>query len=324
MSYQPIKVFAPTNIALLKYWGKVDKELNTATHPSISITLDHYGSETEVCFRSDLEKDQLILNGKDIPHFPKVSKVLNALRSFKNSSLRAHIRSTNNFPTAAGLASSASGLASVTYAASLALELDLSAIELAEISKQGSGSSCRSFLGGFVQWHDKEDPKVSQILSPDQWPLDVYLLLVSRDGKKTSSTQAMIDCQQTSVFFKEWVRKSWELYPLFREVIERRDFKKLGDLSEKHCLLMHKTILASHPPIVYWSDQTLEYLRLVRGWQREGLEVFFTIDAGANVVLVCEKNSSVQLQSKLESLQADFLKTCIGTGPMVKWGQVVC
>ena len=242
MSFLPASVFAPTNIALLKYWGKDNRELNTATHPSISMTLDRFGSHTEVYFSDRIMNDELILNGKTISCFPKVSKVLDALRSLKETTLKAHITSTNNFPTAAGLASSASGIASVTYAASLSLGLDLTANQLAVISRMGSGSSSRSFLGGFVEWNDNNDPIISQILQPSDWPLDIYLVLLSKGTKMMSSTDAMIHSQKTSRFFSEWVQKSLNSYMSFKEAIVQRDFKMLSLLSEKQSLLLHTTM----------------------------------------------------------------------------------
>ncbi|MBI2608736.1 MAG: diphosphomevalonate decarboxylase, partial [Deltaproteobacteria bacterium] len=144
-----VKVFSPTNIALAKYWGKRDPTLNLPANSSLSVTLADFGSETEVVFDSRFKKDVFILNGKEIPGsrvkpgMTRWERILNILRDLKKEKVYAQVTSFNNFPTAAGLASSASGMSALTLAGAKALELDLSKEKLSHISRLGSGSSCR-------------------------------------------------------------------------------------------------------------------------------------------------------------------------------------
>ena len=314
------RVFAPTNIALVKYWGKRDVKLNLPTHSSLSATLDKFGTYTTVEFLENAKQDQFILNGKSIES-TKGIVVLNHLRSLTQTSIFARVQSKNNIPTGAGLASSASGLAALTLAGAKSLKLDLSKEKLAQISRLGSGSSCRSFWGGFVEWQagsktDGSDCLAAELVNEDHWELKIFVLIVDESEKQVSSTVGMSRSQETSPFFAQWVERGVEDFELAKMAIHKKDFKLLSQIAEGNCLFMHKTALSAQPPVIYWNGKTLEVLDRVRDWQREGIEVFFTIDAGANVILFSKPDSSEKLKSKFEALQSvRVLETQIGSGP---------
>ncbi|HLD73795.1 MAG TPA: diphosphomevalonate decarboxylase [Bdellovibrionota bacterium] len=314
------RVFVPTNIALVKYWGKRDTKLNLPTHSSLSATLDKFGTYTTVEFLEDLIEDEFILNGKYIES-PKGEVVLEHLRSLAKSGLHARIQSQNNIPTGAGLASSASGLAALTLAAARALNLDLSKEKLSQISRLGSGSSCRSFWGGFVEWQagvnpDGSDCRASQFVDESHWKLKIFVLILDETKKEISSTVGMERSRLTSPFFGEWIKKAQADCEHTKNIIEKRDFKLLAQIVESNCLFMHKTALSAQPPVIYWNQKTLEVLDRVRDWQREGINVFFTIDAGANVILFAEPKDQENLKSRFSKIEPiSVLETEIGPGP---------
>ena len=255
------RVFAPTNIALVKYWGKRDVKLNLPTHSSLSATLDKFGTYTTVEFLENLTEDQFILNGNQISSTQGIV-VLDALRSLAQTKLYARVQSKNNIPTGAGLASSASGLAALTLAAARALNLDLSKEKLAQISRMGSGSSCRSFWGGFVEWHagenyDGSDCRALQFVNEDHWKFKVFVLIVDESKKEISSTVGMERARKTSPFFSKWIEKAKTDFEIAKTAIHKKDFKLLAHTAESNCLFMHKTALSAEPPIIYWNNKTL-------------------------------------------------------------------
>ena len=146
---------AHSNIAFVKYWGKKDPKKFIPTRSNISMTLDALTSTTTIEFSNDFEKDAIIINGKEQvgKPFEKAVRHIDTIRKFANANEKVKIMSENNFPTAAGMASSASGFAAMTVAANEALQLGLNEKQMSILSRQGSGSSCRSIKGGFVEWH---------------------------------------------------------------------------------------------------------------------------------------------------------------------------
>ena len=144
---------AGSNIALIKYWGKADVALNTAAVPSLSLTLDGMKTHTLVEFDSTLECDEIHLDGaKQVGKASsRAVKLLDAIRKEASSPLYARVLSFNNFPTAAGLASSASGFAALAGAARLAAGLDCSLPLLSSWARFCSASAARSVYPGFVE-----------------------------------------------------------------------------------------------------------------------------------------------------------------------------
>ncbi len=314
------RVFSPTNIALVKYWGKRDSRLNLPTHSSISVTLDAFGSFTTVEFASSFKQDRLILNGTDESAL-KIIPILNQIRFLAKSDMCARVQTSNNIPTGSGLASSASGLSSVTLAAANALSVDISKEKLSTIARLGSGSACRSFWGGFVEWEaglkdDGSDCEARQIISASHWGLKIFLVIVDQEKKEVSSREGMKHSQKTSPYFNAWIEKARNDFLEVRSAILKKDFQSLARVSERNCLHMHKTTLTANPPVVYWTGKTLEVIDKVRDWQREGMSLFFTIDAGPNVVLICEEKDADLLSQKITLVpNISVLKTQIGQGP---------
>lgn len=319
------RVFSPTNIAWAKYWGKRDSKLNLPTNGSISATLNDFGSFTTVSFDSSYSADRLILNGSEQTggKSEKVFAVIREIRALAGVRENALVQSRNNFPTAAGLASSASGLSAVTFAAANALGVGSRLSRLSEIARRGSGSACRSLFGGYVEWSRGELPNGSdsiakQIAHEDHWPLKAFLVLVNQCQKHQPSTGGMELTKQTSPYFRSWIEAAeTSLTPIRRAILDR-DFGVAAKEVEANCLRFHASAIAAFPPIIYWQGGTLDAVHLVQKLRQDGLRTFFTIDAGPNVVVFTEPSDAQAVKSALSTLNGvEILETSVGPGARI-------
>lgn len=281
---------AHTNIALIKYWGKRNEALILPTNNSLSITLDGFYTTTSVEFKEELEKDTFYLNDSLIAgeQSNRVREFLNLVRDLAGKQLFAEVKSINAVPTAAGFASSASGFAALAGASTKALGLELTETELSRLTRQGSGSACRSIFGGFAEWQkgEKEDGSDSYavpIASEDHWDIRVAAVVLSSKMKKVSSRSGMRRTVETSPFFKGWVESIPADLTSIKEGIRDKDFEKVGQIAEANCLKMHATTLGSNPPFTYWLDTTMTVMQTVQLLRENGIPAYFTIDAGPNV-----------------------------------------
>ncbi|ODV86698.1 hypothetical protein CANARDRAFT_6274 [[Candida] arabinofermentans NRRL YB-2248] len=300
---------APVNIATLKYWGKRDKDLNLPTNSSISVTLSQKDLRTltTASCSSQFTKDTLWLNGS--PHSmdtPRTKQCLNDLRTYRKeleasneklpklSEMNLHIVSENNFPTAAGLASSAAGFAALVSAIAKLYELPQSASDLSIIARKGSGSACRSLFGGYVAWEmgseaDGSDSKAVQVATLEHWPdMKAAILVVSDDKKDVPSTSGMQLTVQTSDLFKHRVE---EVVPKrflqMKEAILKKDFETFGELTMKDSNSFHSVCLDSYPPIFYLNDTSKRCIKLVNLLNEAAGKIVaaYTFDAGPNAVI---------------------------------------
>jgi diphosphomevalonate decarboxylase len=316
---------ARANIALVKYWGKANRQLNTPAVGSISITLDALWSDTDVCFDAAFSADELDLNGKGSSgQIARVSTFLDLLRERAGVTLRARVISHNNFPTGAGLASSASGFAALAAAASAALGLTLDARELSIIARQGSGSAARSIFGGYVEMHagsaaDGRDSFAEPLHDADHWPLNVVIALTALGEKKVGSGSGMNRSAESSPYYGSWVGTSPADLDIARHAIAARDFEKLAEVSEHSCLKMHAAAMAAQPPLLYWNAATVDGINAVRELRAGGVPVFFTIDAGPQLKAVCEPSACAEVTAALDSLSGVLSTTVSDLGPGIEW-----
>jgi diphosphomevalonate decarboxylase len=286
---------AHANIALVKYWGKSDVELNIPAVGSISITLRGLWSDTSVEFDPVLRHDSFELDGRqDALQLARVSACLDLLRVRAGADAKARVESRNNFPTGAGLASSASGFAALVCAAADALGLALSPIELSRYARRGSGSAARSIYGGFVEMRTGAgSPDVdagsfaTQLLGPSDWPLTVVIAVTAKEPKSVGSSTGMGISAATSPFYGPWVQSSTADLDAARTAIATRDFEQLAEISEHSCLKLHALAMSSRPPLIYWKPATLGCIDAMRALARDGIPVFFTIDAGPQLKAIC-------------------------------------
>lgn len=313
---------ARSNIALVKYWGKADAALNTPAVGSISITLDRLWTDTEVRFDAALEHDELTLDGERRPEqLERVSRCLDVLRELAGTPLRASVVSRNNFPTAAGLASSASGFAALVGAAAEALGLKLTPRELSRLARRGSGSAARSIFGGFVEMHagraaDGSDSYAEPVLAAADWPLEVVVAITATGAKAVGSGAGMRQSAESSAYYAAWVESHPADLETARRAVAERDFDALAAVGESSCLKMHAAALAGRPALIYWNGVTVELMHRIRALRARGTPVFFTIDAGPQVKAVCEPAARAEVEAALGAVDgvSDLLVTGLGPG----------
>jgi len=294
---------AQPNIALIKYWGKQDIAANIPAVGSLSITLEALKTRMTVSLDERAASDELRVNGEPAPQMlPRVSRCLDQLLGPKR--LPAVIESTCNFPIAAGLASSAASFAALVVAASQAAGLESDTLALARAAGRASGSAARSLFGGFVELQTSgHDIDVATVLAADDWPLQIIVAVTAAGAKAVSSGDAMNLSAETSPFYASWIKSQDQDLELARAAVGERDFTALAAVSEHNCLKMHSVIWASRPPVVYWNRATLACMETVRQLQKDGVSVFFTIDAGPQVKAVCLPTAAAEVLSALQKTE---------------------
>ncbi|EMW5554309.1 diphosphomevalonate decarboxylase [Enterococcus faecium] len=302
------KARAYTNIALIKYWGKKNEELILPMNNSLSLTLDAFYTETEVIFSDSYMVDEFYLDGtlQDEKATKKVSQFLDLFRKEAGLSLKASVISQNFVPTAAGLASSAGGLAALAGACNTALKLGLDDLSLSRFARRGSGSACRSIFGGFVEWEKGHDdlssyakPVPSDSFEDD---LAMVFVLINDQKKEVSSRNGMRRTVETSSFYQGWLDSvEGDLYQL-KQAIKTKDFQLLGETMERNGLKMHGTTLAAQPPFTYWSPDSLKAMDAVRQLRKQGIPCYFTMDAGPNVKVLVENSHLSEVQETFTKL----------------------
>lgn len=323
--YPSITAVAGANIALIKYWGKRDAphELNLPSTGSLSITLKDLFTTTEVSPSDGLETDEVWLNGVRSTD-PRLPEYLDRIRHRLGGSLpHCKVVSTNNFPTSAGLASSASGFAALAAATVGAYGKSLDHPALSELARLGSGSAARSIFGGFVlmaRGHlmDGSDAIARPLIDERQWPLDVVIAITSEQAKTHSSRVGMVHTMATSPYYPAWVEHNEQRLVMAQAAVERQDFEALADLSEASALQMHASALAAEPGVIYWHGATLDCIHRIRELRQSGVAVFFTVDAGPQVKAVCLPEETEKVSQALQDISGVQDVRCTGLGPGVR------
>jgi diphosphomevalonate decarboxylase len=291
---------APSNIALIKYMGKRNSlpvsgvtDVNVAVNPSLSWTLDHLRSFVQLELNSDpqFQRDEwsahpqwplemsTIGREKFLAHLHRMKK------SYSAENYHFKVRSGNNFPADCGIASSASSFAALTLAASQALsqltqQPQLPLNQLADLSRQGSGSSCRSFFSGFVVW---ESEGVRALPTPTK--LYHQVVIVSGDKKLVSSSQAHQRVQTSLLMKQREERVKLRFTQLCEQILNPElNWQQLFELSWAEFWDMHALFETSLPSFGYMTGKSLEILTAARvWWQNQGDGPLVTMDAGPNV-----------------------------------------
>ncbi|EMF0485700.1 diphosphomevalonate decarboxylase [Enterococcus hirae] len=302
------KARAYTNIALIKYWGKKNESLILPMNNSLSLTLDAFYTETEVSFSEAYTEDQFYLDNQLQVEkaTKKISTFLDIVREKAGTKKKAKVISQNFVPTAAGLASSASGLAALAGACNEALKLGLDDQALSRLARRGSGSACRSIFGGFVEWEKGHDDQSSYAhpISSDGFEdhLAMVFLLLNEQKKDVSSRDGMRRTVETSSFYQGWLDSvEADLYQL-KQAIKTKNFQLLGETMEQNGLKMHGTTLAARPPFTYWSPDSLKAMQAVRDLRNQGIPCYFTMDAGPNVKVLVQKDHLDKVKTTFSDL----------------------
>ena len=313
------KARAHANIALIKYWGKKNDELVLPMNSSLSLTLDCFYTETEVVFDDNIEGDFFYLNNsiQDKNATDKVSKFLDLFRHSAGINTPAIVKSINYVPTAAGLASSASGFAALAAAANISSGLNYGPKELSMCDRQGSGSATRSIYGGFVEWQKGTSEGDSYAIEIDDasWDIGMVVVVVNKREKAVSSREGMKSTVATSPFYKDWVESAGEDLRQIKIAIKNRDFEQMGSIAESNGLKMHATMLGANPPLSYWEPESVVVMQIVRELRSEGIACYFTMDAGPNVKIICRLSQSNIIKTRLEQIFKSEQIIVTGPGP---------
>jgi diphosphomevalonate decarboxylase len=302
------QAFAGSNIALAKYWGKRDKKLNLPTNSSLSISLGSLGSRTQIQ-AIDAPQDRVVLNNRILEVESAFAVRLSGYLDWicPPNRPKFEVNTLNTIPTAAGLASSASGFAALTLALNKAYAWDLPLSSLSVLARIGSGSACRSIFEGFVKWDmgEKTDGSDSLALPLDvHWPeFRIGLLTLTEKSKKVDSRSGMNRTTATSILYQSWPQQAEADVTAIETAIRAKDFATLGPRVEHNAMSMHATMLSAWPPLVYWTPESLAQLQQIWQWREEGLEVFITMDAGPNIKLIFLQEDESELIARLPNLQ---------------------
>jgi len=313
---------AGANIALIKYWGKrSSSSLNLPATSSLSVTLDDLETTTEVSVCADFGAHEVVLNDEVVDDTRLVA-FLDHVRGLVGSPAPyARVVSSNNFPTSAGLASSASGYAALTLAATQAYGLDLDANALSVLARMGSGSAPRSLWGGFCimqrgERDDGRDAIAKPLLDAESWPLEVVIAITEHRPKSISSRVGMNHTMATSPYYAAWVEHNEARLGDAAAAVLARDFEKVADLSEASALQMHASAIAAEPGVLYWNAATMACLHAIRDLRAQGQGVFFTVDAGPQVKAICLPGVSARVAKALSDLPGilEVHRTRLGPG----------
>jgi len=287
------------------------------------MNLDGLFTRTTVSFQPSLPYDALIINGHEVmgAGLDRVSYILDIVRGMANIRERAEIMTENNFPSGAGIASSASAFAALALAGSKAAGLDLSEQALSRLARRGSGSASRSIPGGFVEWqvgHSEEDSFAFTIAEPDHWNLVDCIAIVSASHKKTGSTEGH-SIAPTSPLQAARVADTPRRLEICRNAILNCDFNAFASIVELDSDIMHSVMMTSTPALHYWKPASLDVMNSVRAWRSEGISVCYTVDAGPNVHVICPETEVHIVEKKLHEINGvkDVLVAHAGDGAKI-------
>ena len=290
---------ACANIALAKYWGKSDIERNLPAVPSVSVTLDALVTETSVALDRSLARDEVSLDGavREGEDADRASELLAGLRararvaSLDTHNTYARVVSVNHFPTASGLASSASGFAALAAAGARAYGLALADAQLSAVARRASASAARSLFGGFVELPagvPGDDALAAHPIAPrEHWDVAVVIALATIARKKTGSRDGMNETARTSPYYAAWVATAPETAREVREGVLARDLTRVGEAMEASTFAMHASAWAARPAVRYARAATMTLLDAVEALRHDGVAAYATMDAGPHVKVLC-------------------------------------
>jgi len=321
----------PSNIALLKYWGKRDPSLQWPANDSISMTLNVCKTIT-TARRSLNNFDSFTMDGLTInSNSHKTHKIFRQLDRVR-ASLNVHgcleLFSENSFPSSCGIASSASGFSALTLASAAALlgtanweELDTLGASrgvLAHVSRMGSGSAGRSIYGGYVKWTagtSPEQQEIDQLWTDEHWKLSDIIVVVSSEAKATSSSDAH-KAAWGSPLFGPRLSGVNEKAKILEDALARKDLELLGREIETEALELHAICMTGTPPVTYLTEKTSAFLSWLRSQRQRGMiNAWATIDAGPNLHLLCRPEDAASVCKNIQKEWPDMRCIMDETGP---------
>lgn len=312
---------ANANVALVKYWGKRDDQLNLPAVGSISLTLAGLRAVATVAVHRGAAA-RFVQDGRPVDGAAGASMAhfLDLLSGNRGTALATTVEA--NFPIGAGLASSAAIYCAVTAAALAVLGRRVTRGQLSALARQGSGSAARSVYGGLVEWHrgsasDGSDSVATQILREDEWPLALVVAITSEGLKRHPSRDAMRHVAATSPLYAGWLAAQDDDLRAMRAAIAARDLAEVGRIAEENCLRMHATGFAARPPVVFWTPATLAAMDAVHALRDGGVGAWFTIDAGPQVKVLCAPADADAVAERLRAVPGVLRVLRSGSGPGV-------
>lgn len=322
-----ITVEASPNFALTKYWGKSGERVPKTfaaipATPSIGITVAGISSLCRINLGNPSEPDSIMVNGIRLPPDEKCAAdvIVSTLRRITGFKESVHIDSFNSFPTAAGAASSSSGMAAIAFGLAHLLNVPGDILTVTELAQAGSVSAARATCGGFVHLPAEATEGAETIYSQNHWEtLRIVLCITSREQKIVSSRNAMQLSQETSPIFSVWKNQASRHTEEILRAITTRDLELLGTISERNAFLMHATTMTSSPSVLFWNAGTLTVINTIQKLRKAGICAWCTIDAGPQVKVICE---SSDLNKVLEALRdtpllLETIPLSVGGGPRI-------
>jgi len=288
---------AHPNVALSKYWGKREGEGNFPAVPSLSVTLEGLTTRTRVRWRREAAH-RLVLGGQvaDPAAAARAFALLDKVRRDAGLTETAEVESDNDFPTASGLASSASGFAALALAAVRAAGVDWDAARISDLARQASASAARSVFGGFVEL-EVGAISARAVAGREHLPLTILVCVTTEGAKAVGSTDGMRRTMETSPYARAWLEHAPRLHAQLREALLGRDFARVGELAEASALAMHASAIAAG--VVYWNGATLAALSAVRGLRAAGTPAYASIDAGPHVKVLVRPEDAATVRDAM-------------------------
>lgn len=318
---------AHTNIALVKYWGKKDQELIIPQTDSLSLTLNEFYTTTTVNFDNHLTSDLVAIDQQTLSKqaAKKVIHVLDIVRQLSGIKAFARVESINHVPTAAGLASSASAFAALAGAASAAAGLNLSGRDLSRLARRGSGSATRSIYGGLVEWQKGTDDTSSfaqPILENVDFPIEMLAVLVDTKKKKVSSRSGMQSSVETSPYYDAWRQVVANDMIAIKQAIKAKDIDQIGHIAEENALRMHALTFSADPGFTYFNGETLTIIKAVEDLRNQGVNCYYTMDAGPNVKVIYDRGNRSKIVEELSNIVGPERLVVSQPGPGIKiWNE---
>ncbi len=313
---------AHANIAIAKYWGKRDEQLNLPLFDSVAFGINELVTQTTATWTDEASEDALFIDGWHVPpqRIERMQRMMDIVRARKGWTKKCLLHSHNAFAHSSGLASSASGAAAAASAMSGAAGLDLSPTELSVLARHGSGSAARSIHAGWTRWHagtspDGSDSYAVQFAPPDHWPLDVFVVQLSTARKPVSSTECMKQCE-LSPFWQTYCAEASAAADIAQKAVMDRNFASLTAAAHHNAMMLHALVMSCPQPVCYFEPQTIAVIQKIFRMST-AIPVCCTIDAGPNVVVLCEEIACPFVKNEIMALDVPFIQTTIGGGAKI-------
>jgi diphosphomevalonate decarboxylase len=306
--YKKVSGRAPINIALIKYWGKKDPVEVIPYQPSISLSLSIFETITTI---QTHDEDTFKFELNHQPHPKTQALVETFLKHFTDDHTlkNIYIHTYNTGPTAAGLASSASGFAALAVTANHFFQTNYSLEKLAEITRKGSGSAIRSLLPGCVMWD--VDGGITSIPFPFE-DVCMGIIIINSREKEIGSTEAMKLSVETSPLYAHWVEKSFIDRDQFLSALQHKDFHRMGEIAESNALHMHEVCLHSQPEVKYLTDASHQVIQMIQQLRHtHDIPLYATMDAGPNVKILTRLAFQKDIHAYFKKMNIDILWSSI-------------